>query len=254
MAGDCQAGKRTALKARAQKFELNLTGEDQYIVDQTLKTGNLKLFSEFFFRLPNGGSRWMPGDSLGHYRHLFEYDMLYSAWKTAGKPDENLSITTPDYQDGLRVSWEGDTLIFLLPHGYLFLDWSLPVIDCKTNVALVETGTGTSKTSSVAVAALITCALFPDYNFLNAAPTDEQSNLMIAEMEKWITSTPFTKFVIPTTRGELYVQKPSATVEIASPFDPRYPSHFVWLECQQRPGQVYRLDQSGRNPVDGSRR
>jgi hypothetical protein len=126
------------------------------------------------------GTRWMPNDALGHYRHLFTYDRLIAAWQKAARPDDQLAITTPDYRYGLRVLWEGTTPHFLLPHGYLFLDWSIPFVDRQTHLALIESGTGVSKTSAVTVAALIYCVLLPDYRFLNAAPSDEQSNLAIA--------------------------------------------------------------------------
>lgn len=169
----------------------------------------------------------MPGDSLGHYRHLFNYELLYDGWCEAGRPDESLLVKTPDYQYNLRVLWDGETPNFLLPHGYLFLDWARPMIDRQTDIALVIAATGTSKTSSVAIAMLTYCALIPGYSFMNGAPTDEQSSLMIDEMEKWVSGTAFQKFVIPTNRGELFIKKPSALVEICSPVNPLYPSRFV---------------------------
>jgi hypothetical protein len=214
---------------RKQDFsqELNLTADEQWVVEQTLKTGNLDLFSERFMRLPNSGTRWMPGDSLGHYRHIFNYELLYDGWLKSGRPEDTLKVTTPDHQYGLRVIWSGDEPHFLLPHGYLFLDWAKPVVSRKNNIALVIAGTGTAKTSSMAVAALIYCVLFPGYNFMNAAPTEDQSQLMIDEMEKWVTDTPFTKFIKRTNTGALFIKKPSAVVEILSPFNTHYPSKFV---------------------------
>jgi hypothetical protein len=212
------------LKSRANRFELDLTNEETSIVEQTLKTGNLNLFSERFFRLPDGGTRWMIGDALGHYKHLFTHELLETAWRKAGRPDERMEVVTADYRYGLRVLWPGgSTPDFLLPHGYLFLDWALPMVSLKTDLSLAIAGTGTSKTSSVAVAALIYCVLYPGYNFMNAAPTDEQSSLMIDEMEKWVGETPFRKFIIPTIRGELFIKKPSALVEIIGLIKPCFP-------------------------------
>ena len=130
------------LAKRSLQHELNLTPQEKWIVDQTLKTWNLDLFTEYFFRLPNSGSRWMPGDSLGHYRHLFNYDLLYDGWCEAGRPEESLLVKTPDYQYNLRVLWDGETPNFLLPHGYLFLDWARPMIDRQTDIALVIAGYG----------------------------------------------------------------------------------------------------------------
>ncbi len=135
------------MSKRPSKIELNLTPQEQWIVDQILKTWNLDLSTEYFFRLPNSSTRWMPGDAIGHYRHIFNYELLYDGWTEAGRPEETLNVKTPDYQYKLRVLWSGDEPHFLLPHGYLFLDWATPVIDRKTDIALVIVGTGTSKPS-----------------------------------------------------------------------------------------------------------
>jgi hypothetical protein len=110
------------LTNRSQNTELDLTPQEQWIIDQTLKTWNLDLFTEYFFRLADSSTHWMPNDSIGPYRHIFNYDLLYGGWAQAGRPEESLSVKTHDYQYQLRVLWEGETPHFLLPHGYLFLD------------------------------------------------------------------------------------------------------------------------------------
>ena len=64
---------------------LKITGEDLAIINETLRTGNLNLFTSHYMRLPHSGSMWMPGnDAVGHYRNLFQYDRLYDAWKKVG--------------------------------------------------------------------------------------------------------------------------------------------------------------------------
>ena len=66
---------------------------------------------------------WMPGnDAVGHYRHLFQYDRLYDAWKKVGQPPDSLMITTRDYQYNFRAVRDGVNPTFLLSHGYLFLE------------------------------------------------------------------------------------------------------------------------------------
>ncbi len=150
----------------------------------------------------NSSTRWLPNGAIGHYRHIFTYDLLYAGQHDAGRTEEALNVETPDQQYQLRVLWQGDTPHFLPPPGYLSLDWARPVIERRTDMALVIAGAGTSKTSSVAIAMLPYCALIPSYSFMNGAPTDEQSQLMIDEMEKWLANTAFRKFVIPTNRGE----------------------------------------------------
>ena len=47
--------------------------EERWILDQTLQTGNLNYFTNFYFRLPNSGTMWMPDNSLGNYRNVFQY-------------------------------------------------------------------------------------------------------------------------------------------------------------------------------------
>jgi len=52
---------------------------------------------------------------------------------------------------------------------------------------------------------------------------------MIDETEKWISGTPFAKFVKPTRGGELYLKKPYPHVTIISPLNPKIES---WFVCQ----------------------
>jgi hypothetical protein len=72
----------------AKTYEYSrLPAEERWIIDQTLQTGNLNYFTNFYFRLPNSGTMWMPDDSLGNYRNVFQYEQLHDAWSTNGKPD-----------------------------------------------------------------------------------------------------------------------------------------------------------------------
>jgi hypothetical protein len=140
----------------------NLPAEERWILDQTLKTGNINYFTNFYFRLPNSGSMWMPDDSLGNYRKVFKYEQLHDAWANNGKPD-TFTISADGNTFEFRLIWapgQHDPT-FLFPHGYIMLDWLLPIIDLNTQVALALTGTGTGKTSGVSIAALTYCALYP---------------------------------------------------------------------------------------------
>lgn len=128
------------------KDSLRITGEDLAVIQETLRTGDLNIFTSRYMCLPNSGTMWMPGnDSVGHYRATFRYDLLYDAWKRLGRPEDQLVVTARAYQYNLRVVWDGMDPTFLLPHGYMFLDWVKPVIDPVTNLALVITGTGAGK-------------------------------------------------------------------------------------------------------------
>lgn len=206
-----------------------LTSQEQWIFDETRRTGNLNIFTNYFFRLPKSGSRWMPGDAIGHYRHVFDYEQLYDAWSAAGRPDDAFDLKAGDQPFHITVDWNANQAEFLLLHGYLFFDWVKPVIDLRTDIALVITGTGTSKTSSVAIAALTCCALYPGFGFMNIAPSEKQSSLIVEELKKWAGGSPFRKFLKPTTRGELYIKKPYVLAHIISPLNYNYPSTFA---CQ----------------------
>jgi len=91
---------------------------------------------------------WMPDDCLGNYRNVFQYEQLHDAWAQNGKPDTftisadgNTFNLSPDLGTGQTDP------TFLFPHGYIMLDWMLPVVNLDTQVALAITRTGTGKTS-----------------------------------------------------------------------------------------------------------
>ncbi len=109
----------------------------------------------------------------------------------------------------------------------MILDWVKQVIDPKTNLALVITATGTGKTSAIAVAALTYCVLYPGFHFMNLAPTGDQATLMMEEAEKWITNTPFEKFIRRTRTGELFKMKPQPKITISSPLGSEHLSGYV---------------------------
>ncbi len=73
------------------------------------------------------------------------------------------------------------------------------------------------------------CILYPGFHFLNVAPSTDPATLMIDEMEKWISGTPFAKFVKPTRGGELYLKKLYPHVTIISLLNPNIES---WFVCQ----------------------
>ena len=207
-----------------------LPAHEKYIFDQTLKTGNLNIFTNYYFRLPNSGTRWTPDDRLGNYRELFRYDVLFGLWKENGKPDSFI-VPVDGYDYPINTLWQNEYSdpVFLYPHGYMLLDWSTPIISPATQIALAITGAGTGKTSIVAVAALTYCALYPAFRFQNGAPSTQQANQMIAEMQKWATGTPYEKFIKPSRSKELFLKSPYPKIVIGSPFNPKYESHFL---CQ----------------------
>ena len=131
-----------------------MPAEERWILDQTLKTDHLNYFTNFYFRLPNSGTMWMPDDSLGKYRNVLQYPQLHEMWSQFGKP-ETFSITADGNPFNFRLIWAPGRSdpTFLFPHGFIMLDWLLPIIDLNTQVALAITGTGTGKTSGVSIAA-----------------------------------------------------------------------------------------------------
>jgi len=59
---------------------LKITGEDLAIIQETLRTGDLNIFTSRYVWLPHSGTMWLPGDdAVGHYRNTFRYDQLHDA-------------------------------------------------------------------------------------------------------------------------------------------------------------------------------
>jgi len=86
--------------------ELVLTDQEQWIVEETYRTGNLDLFTNYFMRLPTSGTLWSPGDAIGHYQNWFVYDRLHEAWRPAGpKRRYPSSPTTQAHQSNLSRPW-----------------------------------------------------------------------------------------------------------------------------------------------------
>ena len=81
-----------------------LPAEERWILDQTLQTGNLNYFTNFYFRLPNSGTMWMPDDCLGNYRNVFQYEQLHDAWAQNGKP-ETFTIPADGNTFSFRLIW-----------------------------------------------------------------------------------------------------------------------------------------------------
>ncbi len=54
---------------------LIITSEDLAVIQETLHTGDLNIFTSRFMWLPNSGTMWLPDDDcVGHYPTLFRYD------------------------------------------------------------------------------------------------------------------------------------------------------------------------------------
>jgi hypothetical protein len=208
-----------------------LTKEEEWICQETKRTGNLNLFSNYFFQLPNFGTRWRPNeDNTGHYRHIFGYEQLFDTWARAGKPDSHIEVVANDVPWRIQVDWNGPDTEFLLKHGFIFPNWILPVVSPSMDAALVITGTGTGKTAGAAISSLIYCVLYPGFEYSNIAPSEKQAQLILAELDKWAAEgSPYRRFVRVTSRNKPYTLKPYAISTIISPFGPQYPSHF---SCQ----------------------
>lgn len=161
-----------------------------------------------------------------------QYSALYSAWKAKGKPEGKIRLKLDRTWRELVVSWVpgayGGEPIFLLPHGFRTLPWLREFLDPAIPYGIAVAGAGSGKTCGVAVFALMCCALFPGFKFLNVAPTRTQSKLMLAEVEKWCLQTDFRRFVVES-RGvnALWVGDSPAVLQIE--VYPNLPSKFV---CQ----------------------
>lgn len=184
--------------------KVELTPQDEAIFSATRSSGNLDIFSEHYFRLPYSGTRFTPTERPD------EYQALWEAWKALGKPDEQFEVRLNDELATIKLIWEQGTTdpTLLYHHGYLFLPWVKEMWVSGKPIIVVEGGTGSGKTSGVGLFALTLSALTPAYEFLNVAPTGTQAADMIEEVEKWVTGTPFERFIVRPRSGELYTKRP----------------------------------------------
>lgn len=172
--------------------------------------GNLNVFSEYYFRLPFSGTRYTPEDRVK------EYATLHEAWGKLGKPGDQMVLLYQGREITYVLEWGdyGTDPCFLFRHGYLFLPWALDMLTSGKKIAVVEGGTGCSKTSSVGISSIMQCALYPGADILNVAPTTTQATDMLQEIAKWIIGSHFEKFVVPTASGDLFKLKPFPTITI----------------------------------------
>jgi len=197
------------------KHSVVLTPQEEDIFKRTLKTGNLDIFTEHFFRLEWSGTWFTPEDRVE------QYDALYSIWTDLGKPDKEFGakIGVEGVPTVFKLMWDpyyaGGYPMILLPHGYRLLPWVKEFINPRITKALAITGTGSGKTSGVAIAALSYCALYPGFGFLNVAQQQATSQLMLNEVVKWVTDSPFERFIIPSRGTHNYwKERPYPTISI----------------------------------------
>jgi hypothetical protein len=205
---------------------VTLTKQEEQIFHKATQTNNWNLFTEYFFQLPKSGTWFTPEDRID------QYTVLYSAWKKAGKPDSEITLDIDGVLTSFPISWNvghySNNPLFLLPHGFRMLPWLIKFLDPNIPLGAAITGTGTGKTCGVAIFALMCCALFPGFRFLNVAPSTQQAELMLGEVEKWCANTIFRKFV-RETRGvnPLWIARPHPTLTIEV-----YPGHPSTFVCQ----------------------
>lgn len=200
-----------------------LTKQDIWVIEEARRTGNVDLFTEYFF--PNSGTYFTPEDRVE------QYDMIHDVWSGMGSPEREFSLLVEDVETEFRVFWDpyysGDP-IFRMVHGYRILPWIKGLVSQSVLKGMAITGVATGKTNGVTIAALALCALLPGFKFLNVAPTKSQADLVLGELEKWVTDAPYRR-LIQGSRGAnpLWIERPYPTVTIVT--KEGYPSRFV---CQ----------------------
>jgi hypothetical protein len=196
---------------------MDLTAEDLKIFKTTLETGNLNIFTLSYFVLPYSGTRY------NEYTDAIRYTQLYDHWHAHGEPEEFQMAVDDTGRQAKFSALHEPNLVFLHHHGYKLLPWADRMVSSGRRITVVCGGTGCGKTSARAVIALARSALMEGYDFLNVAPTETQATDMIVEATKWVTGTPFEKFVKKTRGGELFKQRPFPTMIIQVG---KYPSTF----------------------------
>lgn len=189
--------------------DIELSKYEQRLFDLARK-GNYNAFSTHFFKLPYSGTIYTPLDRVD------EYALLYEVWRIEGQPGEKFEAMVGANNVIFKVLWGmyGTEPSFLYPHGYIFLPWALQMLNAGRMICVAEGGTGSAKTSSVGIAALIKCAAYPGFDFLNVAPTTTQAADMLEEVVKWIEHSEFRKFIRLTANKDLWKWKPYPTMVI----------------------------------------
>lgn len=127
-----------------------LTKDDIAVFETTLKTGDLNIFTSYYFRLEFSGTRYTPEDLVE------EYAILHEAWLKAGKPDKELSARAEGELIRFKILWEDyKEPVFLLHHGFMLLPWVNRMVRSGKPITVVEGGTGCGKCLSAGT--LIDC-------------------------------------------------------------------------------------------------
>jgi len=194
------------------RHEVTLTPQEEDIFKRTLKTGDLDIFTEHFFRLEWSGTWFTTEDRVE------QYDALYKIWCDLGQPEGEFGCKLDGVTTILKTMWDpyyGDYPMILLPHGFRSLPWVKRFIDPRVTKGIAITGTGSGKTAGLAIAALSYCALFPGFGFRNVAQRQSTSMLMLGEVMKWINGSPFERFII-ASRGtnNIWKERPYPTISI----------------------------------------
>jgi hypothetical protein len=194
------------------KHRVELTPQEEDIFKRTLKTGNLDIFTEHFFRLEWSGTWFTPEDRVE------QYDALYSIWSALGKPDGRFGAKLDGVPTEFKIMWDpyyGGYPMILLPHGFRSLPWVKEFVSPSITKGLAITGTGSGKTSGLAIAALSYCALFPGFGFRNVAQRQATSMLMLKEVVKWVKGSAFERFIVPTrASNSMWKERPYPTISV----------------------------------------
>lgn len=182
---------------------VNLTDAQQELFQQA-RENDLNSFSEHFFKLPYSGTVYTPEDRPE------TYSVLYDEWVRQGKPSDEFDLLIRGEATPYLVAWGGygSYPMIVFPHGYIFLPWGLKMLTRGRAVTVAEGGTGSAKTSTIAIAALTKCAIYAGFDFLNVGPSYLSAADLMEETAKWIADGPYEAFVVRTKSGELWRQKP----------------------------------------------
>jgi hypothetical protein len=194
------------------KHRVELTPQEEDIFKRTLKTGNLDIFTEHFFRLPWSGTWFTTEDRVERY------DALHAVWTKLGKPDDEWGAVLDGVPTRFKVMWDdyyNGYPMFLLPHGFRAVPWVREFVRPAITKGIAVTGTGSGKTAGLAIAALAYCALYPGFGFLNVAQRQATSQLMLGEVVKWVTGSPYERFlVISKGTSNIWKERPYPTLTV----------------------------------------
>lgn len=215
-----------------------LNAGDLEIIKHSLEENNPAIFTNYYMTRAEGSGFTVYPGSFKHARYM-------DAWKAAGRPKEFTSSSC-DVLFPVRAEVDGSRVLFIENRGYIPLPWAVEMFRARQKERYVIGTQGTGKTANVGLLAMYMCAVHPNFNFYNVAPTQYQSRQMLNTLIDNISETPFLKKFIRFHGRKWYKEQPFITIDFLNGSR----AEFLNVEkqaanIQSTYGDWYHLDEAG---------